>query len=468
MSYAHYDRLTSLDAAFLELESPAVHMHVGSVGIFEAGPLAHRDGGLDFDRLLEVCQAGLVRAPRFRQKLAATPLIGNPVWVDDDHFDLQYHVRHTALPHPGDERQLKRLAGRIMSQKLDRNRPMWELWFVEGVEGDRLGVISKIHHCLIDGISGVDLLAAFMGKDKDYRLKRCEHRWVPRPAPEASTLVRDEILRRASLPLRVLGAAPTAFGTPLSTLRGASRVASGFREAVSASISAASPTPLNQPIGPHRRFDWLRFELGEVKAIGKNLGGTINDVVLACVAGAVRAYLKMRGESVDDIDFRAFVPVSTRSDAERGKLGNRVSMLVARLPVDEKNPRRRMERVIGETRHLKESSQAVGTEVIEEISDWTSTAVLTAFSRTAAAARSYNMVVTNVPGPPFPVFMEGSRMLACYPLVPLFENQALGIALLSYDGSLFWGFNADRGLLPDLHAFVDAVEQELGALHRAA
>jgi diacylglycerol O-acyltransferase len=468
MAYAHYDRLTSLDAAFLDLESPSVHMHVGSVGVFDPGPLAAREGGIDFNRVLEVCEAGLVRAPRFRQKLATPPVIGHPVWVDDEHFDIQYHVRHTALPHPGDERQLKRLAGRIMSQKLDRTKPMWELWFVEGVASGKLGVISKIHHCLIDGISGVDLLAAFMGKDSEYRLARSEYRWVPRRAPGSATLVRDEVLRRASLPLRVLGATPAALARPRDTLTNASRMASGFREALAASISAASATPLNQPIGPHRRFDWLRFDLADVKAIGKRLGGTINDTVLACVSGAVRTYLRHRGENLDDIDFRAFVPVSTHRASERGKLGNRVSMLVARLPVDEGSPRQRMERVIAETRHLKESSQVVGTEIIEELSDWTSTALLTAFSRTAAAARSYNMVVTNVPGPPFAVYMEGAEMLASYPLVPLFENQALGVALLSYNGSLFWGFNADRELVPDLHVFVEAVEQELETLRNAS
>jgi diacylglycerol O-acyltransferase len=467
MAYAHYDRLTSLDAAFLDLESTSVHMHVGSVGIFDAGPLAANEGGIDEERLLELCEAGLVRAPRFRQKLAETPITGHPVWVDDEHFNIRYHVRHTAIPHPGDERQLKRLAGRVMSQKLDRTKPMWELWFVEGLADGNIAVISKIHHCLIDGISGVDLLAAFMGKDPEYRLKRTESRWLARPAPGPITLVRDEMLRRASLPLRVLGAAPAALARPRATLRNASRVASGFGEAVGASISAASATPLNQPIGPHRRFDWLRFDLAEVKAIGKRLGGTINDVVLACVAGAVRSYLRSRGENVDDIDFRAFVPVSTRSDSERGKLGNRVSMLVARLPVDGNTPGRRMARVIGETRHLKESSQVVGTEVIEEISDWTSTALLTAFSRTAAAARSYNMVVTNVPGPAFAVYMEGAKMLASYPLVPLFENQAVGIALLSYNGSLFWGFNADWELVPDLRVFVEAVANELEVLREA-
>ena len=184
MAYAHYDRLTSLDAAFLDLESTSVHMHVGSVGIFDAGPLAAREGGIDEDRLLELCESGLVRAPRFRQKVAQTPVTGHPVWVDDEHFNIRYHVRHTAIPHPGDERQLKRLAGRVMSQKLDRTKPMWELWFVEGLADGNIGVISKIHHCLIDGISGIDLLAAFMGKDPGYRFgKRTESRWLARPAP---------------------------------------------------------------------------------------------------------------------------------------------------------------------------------------------------------------------------------------------------------------------------------------------
>jgi WS/DGAT/MGAT family acyltransferase len=183
VAYTHYDRLTALDSSFLDLESTGVHMHVASVGIFDPGPLLREDGGIDFDQVLRVTEAGLFRAPRFRQKLASVPVTGHPVWVDDPHFNLLYHVRHTSLPLPGDERRLKRLVGRIVSQKLDRTKPMWELWFVEGLEGGRVALISKVHHCLIDGISGVDLLGAFMGSDPDRRLELVEHRWIPRPPP---------------------------------------------------------------------------------------------------------------------------------------------------------------------------------------------------------------------------------------------------------------------------------------------
>ena len=183
MSYASYDRLTALDSTFLDIESPSVHMHVGSVGIFDPGPLAKHDGGIDFDQVLNVVESGLRRAPRFRQHLVRTPLTQHPVWVDDEHFNVLYHVRFTALPIPGDERRLKRLVGRIMSEKLDLERPLWEMWIVEGLEGGRFAVISKVHHCLIDGISGIDLLSAFMGKDVDHRPEPTDHRWLPRPGP---------------------------------------------------------------------------------------------------------------------------------------------------------------------------------------------------------------------------------------------------------------------------------------------
>jgi WS/DGAT/MGAT family acyltransferase len=464
MAQTYCERLTALDAAFLDLEAPGVHMHVGSVGVFDPGPLSVGENGIDFERVLELTDNGLHRAPRFRQKLSAVPLTGHPVWVDDEHFNIRYHVRHTALPHPGDERLLKRLAGRIMSQKLDRTKPMWELWFVEGLPEKRIGVISKIHHCMIDGISGVDLLAAFMGPNPDYRAERVANTWRPRPEPSTAALLSREVSNRVALPVRGAKAATAAILHPLSAYEQASRVARGFTEAVGASLSPGSETPFNQPIGPHRRFDWTHFDLDAVKAVKNRLGGTVNDVVLACVAGAVRDYLSHHHLALEDIDFKVFVPVSTRTKAQRGKLGNRVSSLIARLPVDQSDPARRMRRVIEETHRLKESDQAVGTEVIEELSDWTSTAVLTAFSRLAASQRSYNMVVTNVPGPQFPVFMEGARMLACYPLVPLFTNQALGIALLSYDKSLFWGFNADWEKVPDLHEFVEAIDREFELL----
>lgn len=465
MAYTHYDRLTALDTTFLDLETPRVHMHVGSVGLFERGPLGN-DGGIDFDRLLAIAEADLRRAPRFRQKLARVPVSGHPVWVDDEHFNLGYHVRHTSLPLPGDERSLKRLVGRIMSQKLDRAKPLWELWFVEGLEGDRFAVISKVHHCLIDGISGVDLLSAFMGPDASYRATPNEHRWIPRPAPGGVELLADEVARRVALPARLAGGALRALRHPRQAADAAAHAGGGFLESLGTALTAAAETPFNVEIGPHRRFDWTRFDLGVVREVGQRIHGTVNDVVLSTVAGAVRAHLRAHEVPVDDIDFRTFVPVSTRRPEERGKLGNRVSLLVAKLPVDEPDPRRRGQRVVEETGRLKHSDQVAGASVLEEVSDWTATGVLTRMSRLTAARRGYNMVVTNVPGPQHPVFLEGARMLRSYPLVPLFENQAVGIALFSYDGGLHWGFNADWDATPDLHDFVQRIEREFEVLRK--
>jgi diacylglycerol O-acyltransferase / wax synthase len=467
MPYTHYDRLTALDASFLGLESSSVHMHVASVGILDPGALAREDGGIDFDQILRVIEAGLFRAPRFRQKLASVPLSGHPVWVDDPHFNVLYHARHTALPIPGDERRLKRLVGRIVSQKLDRSKPMWELWFVEGLEGGRLAVISKVHHCLIDGISGVDLLSAFMGRDPEFRPDEVDHRWLPRPAPGPVQLVSDEIGRRVTLPVRIARTLASSLRKPGEALGEAAYTASGFGRGLADALTPASETSLNVPIGPHRRFDWTRFDLGVVKEVKTRLHGTVNDVVLGCVAGGVRRFLSDRGEAVSRLsDFRVLIPVSTRSENERGALGNRVAMMVLRLPVSEPDPRRRMKLITERTREVKGSGRAEGTDLLEEISDWTSAAVLTSMSRLAASRRSFNLVVTNVPGPPFPVFLNGARLLESYPLVPLFENQTLGVALFSYDKSLFWGFNADWDAVPDLHAFVQAIEGEFEILRK--
>ncbi|MCP5044796.1 MAG: wax ester/triacylglycerol synthase family O-acyltransferase [bacterium] len=466
MSYARHSRLTALDATFLDIEAPGLHMHVGSVGILDPGPLAREDGGIDFDQVMCVVDGGLRRAPRFRQKLLRTPVTQHPVWVDDEHFNVLYHVRHTALPIPGDERQLKRLAGRIMSEKLDLNKPLWELWIVEGLEGGRLAIISKVHHCLIDGISGIDLLSAFMGKNADFRPKPSDHHWIPRPPPGSLQLLRDEVQRRASIPGKLASQAINALRRPERAIEDGSHVASGLARTLRKSFTSGSETPLNVPIGPHRRFDWTRFDLDIVREVKGKLGGTVNDIVLACVAGAVRSYLHEHEFDTTDIDFRAFLPVSTRKESQRGKLGNRVSLLVAPLPVDEPDARRRVERVIDEVTELKHSGEAEGTDLIEQVSDWTAPALLSAVSKLAASRRAYNLIVTNVPGLPFPVYLNGARLLESYPLVPLFKDQALGIALMSYEGGLFWGFNADWDAVPDLHSFVNAIEQEFELLRK--
>jgi WS/DGAT/MGAT family acyltransferase len=470
--YSHSERLSALDAMFLEIEDPNVHMHVGAIAVFDAKPLARPDGGLDIERIRRLAGPALARSGRFRQRLDRVPILGHPVWVDDERFNLDYHLRHTALPEPGDERQLKRLVGRVMSQKLDLHKPLWEMWLVEGLEGDRFAVITKAHHCMIDGISGVDLLGMLLAPDAgtEGAEARAEasasHRWLPRPAPNGLRLLAGEARRRAGLALGALRAGREALGAPIRAADALREALESLAEALGAGLSGGSQTPLNPDIGPHRRFDWLRMELEAVKEVKNRLGGTVNDVVLATTAGALRSFLAGRGVDVDALDIRVQVPVDIRPDAERGRLGNRITMLFAKLPVAEPDPLRRFERVVETTGALKASHQGRGTELLEKISDWTAKEVLAGLALLTARQLAYNVVVTNVPGPGFPVYLLGARMLAVYPLVPLFRSQGLGIALFSYEGGLFWGFNADWDALPDLHDLVLAVQAEFETLQK--
>jgi WS/DGAT/MGAT family acyltransferase len=466
MAYSHYDRLSALDATFLELESPNVHMHVGTVGIFAAGSLRAADGGLDIERIRGLSEPALRENARFRQRLERVPVFDHWVWVDDARFNLDYHLRHTALPEPGDLRQLKRLAGRIFSQKLDRARPLWEMWFVEGLDDDRFAVITKVHHCMIDGISGVDLLAGFVKASAEETSGGTGGRFVPRPPPAAAKLFVDELLRRATLPLRAAAGGLELLRAPFHTLGEMGHALTAVGHALTATLGPASATPLNDDIGPHRRFDWTRMDLALVKEAKERLGGTLNDVVLAVVAGAMRSFLLRRGVAVADLDFRAMLPVNVRTEDQRGKLGNRVAFLMAHLPVEEKDPAVRIARVIDETRRIKGSDVVEGGELLEKLSDFTATTLVARISRLAARARSYNMTVTNVPGPRLPVDLLGARMEEVYPLVPLFSNQGLGIAVFSYDEGLFWGFDADWDALPDLHDLVACVEEEFEGIRK--
>jgi diacylglycerol O-acyltransferase / wax synthase len=464
MAYTHYERLSALDATFLELESPSVHMHVGAVAIFAAGELRTPEGGLDFERIRALAEPALRRTPRFRMRLERIPLFGRQVWVDDPAFNPDYHLRATALPEPGDARQLKRMAGRIFSQKLDLRRSPWELWFIDGLEGDRFAVLSKIHHCMVDGVAGADLLSGFMAAALDEAGAQGAPRRVARPAPGPARLLADELARRAALPWKMGRTALRLARRPALGYREARRTAQAMGSALFSTLGAASGTPLNGDVGPYRRFDWTRMELGRVRELKTRLGGTVNDVALAVVAGAMRQFLERRGLETDGLDFRAMLPVSVRTSDEHGRLGNRVAFLIAQLPVDEADPRKRFECVLETTRRLKASDVVQGGELIEGIGEWTLGNPVAWLSQLAARTRSYNMVVTNVPGPRVELRLFGARLEEVYPLVPLFSNQALGIALFSYQETLFWGFNADWDALPDLHELVHDVEEELEVL----
>lgn len=463
----YYERLSALDASFLGLEDSNCHMHVGAVSIFDAGPVRTADGGIDIDKIRAAIHSRLHLVPRFRQRIAYIPFENHPIWVDDNRFRLAYHVRHTALPHPGDDRTLKRLVGRIMSQPLDRKRPLWEMWVVEGLENDRFALVSKTHHCMVDGISGADLMSVLLSPLPEDDPGSPEP-WSPRPRPTRAQLIVDELLRRAEQPLAAARAVLDTLRHPEQRVHQIADAIEGILETLAPALSPVSPTPLQVEVGPHRRFDWTDIPLSDVKAVKRVLGGTVNDVVLATVSGALRRFFARRGLNPDELEIRAMVPVSVRAHDQRGTLGNRVTQIAAPLPVHIADPVARLHAVTETTKDLKESKQALGGEVLTAISEWTVPNLLVQAVRLAARTRPYNLIVTNVPGPQVPLYLLGARMRTAYPVVPLFENLGVVVGLFSYNGGLYWGVNADWEHFPDLHDFIVDIEQSFRDLQAAA
>jgi len=465
-----YDRLTFLDNSFLIMEKANTPMHIAGTATYDAAPLTRADGSLDIDRIRAYVDSRLHLIPRYRQVLQRSWFRSAPIWVDYDHFNIHYHVRHTALPKPGDERQLKRLAARIMAQPLDRDKPLWEIWVIEGLDGgERVAMISKIHHCMVDGVSSVDLLNVLLTPMPIDSFEPGQS-YVPRPKPTDFELLWETAENVARIPFDVGKNVTEMIGQardPRSDLRSRLRAlrtmaaggASGFR---------ASETPINQPVGPHRRFDWLAMSLEEIKSVKNRLGGTVNDVVLATVAGALRRFLERRRVNCDMIDFRVMAPVSVRHEDERGALGNRVSAWIVPMPLDERDAQRRIERIQETTSQLKETKQAMGAEVLAAVGEWTPSTILSLASRMATRALPFNLVVTNVPGPQVPLYMLGARMRDNYGFVPLTDGLCLGIVLFSYAGVLCWGFTCDWDLLPDLHDFVLDIEASFKELKTTA
>lgn len=463
-----YDRLTFLDHSFLIMERPNSPMHVGGTATFAGGGLMKPDGGIDIDAIRDYVASRLHLIPRYRQRLAELPFQSRPIWVDDPHFNLHYHVRHTALPRPGDERQLKRLAARIMSQHLDRSKPLWEVWFVEGLEGgDRFAMISKVHHCMVDGVSTVDLLNVLLQPAPADDITEAPD-WIPRAAPTTLDMLFEQLAELPAWPLgagRALERALREASDPRSDVRARLRA---LRDTFGSGMRRVSATPLNQPVGPHRRFDWLKIDLATVKAVKNALGGTVNDVVLATVCGAVRRFMERHRVNAETIDFRVMAPVSVRQADERGTLGNRVSAWMVPMPLAERDPCATIARLRETTEHLKESKSALGASVLSEVGEWTPSTLLSLGSRMMTRALPFNLVVTNVPGPQLPLYLMSAQMLDSYGLVPLIDYLGLGIVLFSYDGQLCWGFTCDWDLMPDLHDFVADIEAAFAELQGAA
>jgi diacylglycerol O-acyltransferase / wax synthase len=460
---ASADRLTALDSTFLHLEqsSPA-HMHVGSVMAFE-GPAP------PYDEFVEHVLSRLHLVPRYRQRLAEVPFgQGRPVWVDDPHFNPTYHLRHTALPTPGGDEELKRLAGRLFSQRLDRSKPLWEVWMVEGLSAGRFALVAKTHHALVDGVSGVDIATVLFDHAPDpMPVAPPAREWVARPLPSRAALLSQSLVERATVPteiargIRALWRAPRQIASTVQeSLAGVGSMVWGF--------NAAPDTPLNVAIGPHRRFTWVDADLARFKAVKNALGGTVNDVVLAAVSLALGRWLRSHGHDTQGLVLRAMVPVSVRAEVERGALGNKVATMWAPLPVGIEDPAECFREVHEAMSGLKESGQAVGAQVITQLADFAPPTILSQAARLQARQRFYNVVVTNVPGPQDPLYMLGRRMLTLYPKVPLVRNQALGIAIISYSGNLGFGLLGDYDALPDIEAVAAHLEASIDDLAQAA
>ena len=461
---ANPDRLTALDSTFLHLEDHSTaHMHVASVMVFEGSAPTLQE-------LVEHIDGRLHLVPRYRQRLAHVPLgQGRPVWADDPHFNPYYHIRHTALPKPADDAALKRLAGRLFSQRLDRSKPLWEIWLVQSMSRGRFALIAKTHHALVDGISGVDITTVLFDTAREPVPSSSQAPWSAKPLPGPAKLLGEALIERSTVPAEMLRGARALLRRPRKAFSQVKDGLTSIGATTIAGISApAPPSPFNVDIGPHRRYTFLDADLETFKAIKDSLGGTLNDVVLASVSLALGRYMRNRDYNTDGLVLKAMVPVSVRSKSQRGALGNQVAAMWAPLPVGVENPAECLGKITAAMEDLKKSGQAVGAQVLTNLAGFAPPTILSQAARLQARQPFFNLVVTNVPGPQFPLYLLGHRLEVLYPVVPLAQRQALGIAVMSYDGHLGFGLLGDYDALPDLEAIALDLKWAVSALARSA
>jgi diacylglycerol O-acyltransferase len=456
------DRLSPLDVSFLYMETPTTAMHVGGVCVFETPA-----GGFDYDQLVTLISQRIGLVPRYRQKVKWVPgRLANPVWVDDSEFDVTYHVRRSALPKPGNREQLKELVGRLQSRQLDRNRPLWEIYLVEGLENNRVAIITKTHHAMVDGVSAIDIGTVILDVQPTPRHVPDDD-WTARSEPGLLGLVIGAVGDLVTRPTAVLDTARAAAGDARATVGKVASVAGGVLAQAKLMARQAPDSPLNVPIGEQRRFGMADTKLEDYKRVRKAHGGTVNDVVLATVSGALRTWLLTRGEKVTATTVvRAMVPVSVRADEQKGELGNRVSSYFVDLPVGEGSAVMRLHQVSFAMRGHKESGAAVGADALVQLTGFAPPTIHALGARTASVMtrRLFNLVVTNVPGPQFPLYAAGAKMLSMYPVVPLAKGQAVSIGLTSYNGGVFFGLNADRDAMSDIDVLASCLEESLAEL----
>jgi diacylglycerol O-acyltransferase len=465
---ANPDRLTALDSTFLHLEDhSSAHMHVASVMVFEgSAPTLQELVGHIVGRLHLV--------PRYRQRLAYVPLDqGRPVWVDDPHFNPYYHIRHTALPKPADDAALKRLAGRLFSQRLDRSKPLWEIWLVQSMSSGRFALIAKTHHALVDGISGVDITTVLFDTAPEPAPTGggwdAGQSWSAKPLPGPAKLLGEALIERSTVPAEMLRGARALLRAPRRAVAQLKDGLASVGATTLAGISApAPPSPFNVDIGPHRRYTFVDADLGTLKAIKNSLGGTLNDAVLASVSLALGRYLRGHDHDTDGLVLKAMVPVSVRTSEQRGALGNQVAAMWAPLPVGVESPAECLHQISAAMEDLKQGGQAVGAQVLTNLAGFAPPTILSQAARLQARQPFFNLVVTNVPGPQFPLYLLGRRLQVLYPVVPLAQRQALGIAVMSYDGHLGFGLLGDYDALPDLDQIALDLKWSIAALARAA
>ena len=460
------DRLSALDASFLYLEEPTTPMHVGAVSVFR-----RPRSGFEFDRMVELIEQRIALVPRYRQKVREVPgRLARPVWVDDGAFDISYHVRRSALPKPGSDAQLRELVARLMSRPLDHNHPLWEMNLVEGLSGGRIAVIAKTHQAMVDGISAIDIGQVILDVTPTPR-DIPEDLWMPRPEPNALQLTWQAAAEAVQRPGEIIDNARTAVYGGLATVRKAADALGGVASAVLAAARPSPGGPLNVPISTQRRFAVARTKLEDYRAVRKAHGGDVNDVILAVVSGALRNWLLSRGEAVvGSSTVRAMAPVSVQGDVDAGTdvaaLGNRVSSYLVDLPVGEPNPVLRLNHVSHAMRAHKESGQSVGADALIRLSGFAPPTIHSLGARVANsfAQRIFNLVITNVPGPQFPLYAAGARMIEMFPVVPLAKNQAVSIGITSYDGGVYYGLNADRDAMSDVDTLAALMEESLEEL----
>ncbi len=461
------ERLSPLDSSFLFMEELTTAMHVGGLMTFRP------PGGepFDFDAFVRLIGRRLASVPRYRQKIREVPgRLGLPVWVDDAHFELDYHVRRSALPAPGTDAQLRELVGRLQSRQLDRSRPLWEIYLVEGLSDGRFAVVTKTHHAMVDGLASIDIGAILLDLTPEPRESPPDD-WTPAPEPSGLELVTSALAEQLRRPWTVVDTMRRAATDARTAVTTAVATGGAILDAARSAAKGAPPHPLNSRIGQQRRYATSAGELDDYKAVRKAHGGTVNDVVLAVVAGGLRRWLAGRGEPVlPETTVRALVPVSVRARGDGGTLGNQISGFLVELPVGEADPVARLGRISAAMQAHKQSGQALGASAIVRLVGLTPPTLHSMGVRltSSLSSRMFNVVVTNVPGPQFPLYAMGARMLDMYPVVPLAKGQAVSIGITSFDGGIYYGLNADRDAMGDVDDLAAAIGESLAELRATA